>query len=164
MTSMADRGPEEKYLPLTESTTHILLALTGPLHGYGVMQKVREMSDGLVEIGAGTLYGALSTLQNEGLIHKVHEETFHLLDGGEVTVPMRRSSENTEWVLTSLNGESLIEGTEINPYFEAAFLGGSMTCNGYRGGPDSGNYVATDDGALTLAQPIAVTAQLCSEP
>jgi DNA-binding PadR family transcriptional regulator len=73
MMPMADRDPEQKYLPLTESTTYILLALTKPLHGYGVMQKVREMSDGLVEIGAGTLYGALSTLQKEGLIHKVHE-------------------------------------------------------------------------------------------
>ena len=71
---MTDRDPEQKHLPLTESTTYILLALIEPLHGYGVMQKVREMSDGLVEIGAGTLYGALSTLQKEGLIHKVHEE------------------------------------------------------------------------------------------
>ena len=70
---MADPDLEQKYLPLTESTTYILLALTKPLHGYGVMQKVREMSDGLVEIGAGTLYGALSTLQKEGLIRKVHE-------------------------------------------------------------------------------------------
>ena len=70
---MPDRDPEHKYLPLTESTTYILLALTETLHGYGVMQKVREMSDGLVEIGAGTLYGALSTLQKEGLIEKVHE-------------------------------------------------------------------------------------------
>jgi heat shock protein HslJ len=70
----------------------------------------------------------------------------------------------TEWVLTSLNGESLIEGTEINLYFEEAFLGGSMTCNGYGGGPDSGKYIATDDGALTLGQYFAVTVQLCSEP
>jgi DNA-binding PadR family transcriptional regulator len=70
---MADHDPANKYLPLTESTTYILLALTRPLHGYGVMQKVREMSGGLVEIGAGTLYGALSTLKKEGLIHKVHE-------------------------------------------------------------------------------------------
>ena len=70
----------------------------------------------------------------------------------------------TEWMLTSLKDESLIEGTEINLYFEEAFLGGSMTCNGYGGGPDSGKYIATDDGTLTLPQPIAVTVQLCSEP
>ena len=29
-----------KYLPLTESTYYILLALAEPMHGYGVMQKV----------------------------------------------------------------------------------------------------------------------------
>lgn len=71
---------------------------------------------------------------------------------------------DTEWVLTSLNDESLIAGTEINLYFEEAFLGGSMTCNGYGGGPDSGKYIATDDGALTLGEHFAVTVQLCSEP
>jgi DNA-binding PadR family transcriptional regulator len=70
---MAKKDPELEYLPLTESTTYILLSLAEPLHGYGVMQKVRQMSDGAVEIGAGTLYGALSTLQEEGLIEKVHE-------------------------------------------------------------------------------------------
>jgi heat shock protein HslJ len=67
-------------------------------------------------------------------------------------------------MLTSLKGESLIEGTEINLYFEEAFLGGSMTCNGYGGGPDSGKYIATDDGALTLGEHFAVTVQLCLEP
>ena len=67
-------------------------------------------------------------------------------------------------MLTSLNGESLIKGTEINLHFEEAFLGGSMSCNGYGGGPDSGKYVATDDGTLTIPHPIAVTVQLCSTP
>ena len=70
---MSERAEARSYLPLTETTYYILLALIEPLHGYGVMQKVREMSGGLVEIGAGTLYGALSTLQREGLIQKVHE-------------------------------------------------------------------------------------------
>jgi heat shock protein HslJ len=70
----------------------------------------------------------------------------------------------TEWVLISLNGNSLIEDTSITLYFEDAFLGGSMTCNGYGGGPDSGEYVATDDGTLTVPRPLAVTVQLCSSP
>ncbi|MFO7741817.1 MAG: META domain-containing protein [Anaerolineae bacterium] len=47
--------------------------------------------------------------------------------------------------------------------FEEAYLGGSMTCNLYGGGPDSGKYTTTDDGALKIHQ-IAVTVQLCSEP
>ena len=63
-----------KYLPLTESTYYILLALVEPLHGYGVMQKVEAMSDGTVKIGPGTLYGAFQALEKEGLIIKVGEE------------------------------------------------------------------------------------------
>ena len=70
----------------------------------------------------------------------------------------------TEWVLTSLNGESLLEGTEINLGFKERYLGGSMTCNGYGGSPDTGQYVAKDDGTLTPPPLLAVTVQLCSEP
>ena len=62
-----------KYLPLTESTTYILLALAEPLHGYGVMHKVEAMSEGPVKLGPGTLYGAFSTLEAEKLIVKVEE-------------------------------------------------------------------------------------------
>jgi DNA-binding PadR family transcriptional regulator len=62
-----------KYLPLSEATTYILLALAEPLHGYGVMQKVEVLSEGTVRIGPGTLYGAFSTLESEGLIVKVGE-------------------------------------------------------------------------------------------
>jgi heat shock protein HslJ len=69
----------------------------------------------------------------------------------------------TEWVLTSLNGNSLIEGTSITLKFDQAFLSGSAGCNGYGGGRDSGRYVATDDGTLTIPQ-IAVTVQLCLGP
>jgi DNA-binding PadR family transcriptional regulator len=63
-----------RYLPLSESTAYILLALSEPLHGYGVMRKVEGMSEGTVRIGPGTLYGAFSTLEGEGLIQKVGEE------------------------------------------------------------------------------------------
>ena len=63
-----------KYLPLTESTCYILIALAEPLHGYGVMQKVEEMSAGFVSLGPGTLYGAFQTLEKDGLIEKAGEE------------------------------------------------------------------------------------------
>ncbi len=64
----------QQYLPLTESTYYILLALLEPLHGYVVMQRVREMSRGSVEVGPGTLYGVLSKLLQEGLVRMVKEE------------------------------------------------------------------------------------------
>jgi DNA-binding PadR family transcriptional regulator len=63
-----------KYLPLTEATYYIMLSLVEPLHGYGVMQKVNEISQGTVSVGPGTLYGAFSTLEKEKLIIKVTEE------------------------------------------------------------------------------------------
>ena len=63
----------KKYLPLTESTSYILLALAEPLHGYALMQKVGDMSQGTVKIGPGTLYGAFSQLEKEGLINMVKE-------------------------------------------------------------------------------------------
>ena len=63
----------KKYLPLTESTSYILLALFHPLHGYALMQKVEEMSQGTVKIGPGTLYGAFSQLEKEGMIEMVKE-------------------------------------------------------------------------------------------
>ena len=64
----------EKYLPLTESTYYIMVALVEPLHGYGVMQRVEVMSAGAVKIGPGTLYGAFQALEKEGLIDKAGEE------------------------------------------------------------------------------------------
>ena len=63
-----------RSLPLTEATTYILLALNEPLHGYGVMQKIEQLSEGTVRVGPGTLYGAFSTLEKDGLIVKVGEE------------------------------------------------------------------------------------------
>ena len=63
-----------KYLPLTESTYYIMLTLVEPIHGYAVMQKVEKISKGTVRIGPGTLYGAFTALEKEGLIVKVKED------------------------------------------------------------------------------------------
>lgn len=64
----------KKYLPLTEATYYIMVALDEPMHGYAVMQKVERMSEGTVRVGPGTLYGVFTTLERGGLIVKVKEE------------------------------------------------------------------------------------------
>jgi DNA-binding PadR family transcriptional regulator len=51
-----------------------MLTLIEPLHGYAVMQKIEEISKGTVKVGPGTLYGAFTSLEEEGLIVKVKEE------------------------------------------------------------------------------------------
>ncbi len=52
----------DKDLPLTETVYYILLALLEPAHGYVIMQKVEELSEGQVRMAAGTLYGAIDNL------------------------------------------------------------------------------------------------------
>lgn len=63
-----------RYLPLSEATFYVLVALDEPLHGYAIMQKVESISEGNVVIGPGTLYGMFTTLEKQGLIDKVREE------------------------------------------------------------------------------------------
>lgn len=58
----------QESIALTEAVFYILLSLNTPLHGYGIMQAVAQMSRGRVTLAAGTLYGALSTLQEKGWI------------------------------------------------------------------------------------------------
>ena len=53
---------------LTEVTDLILLSLYEPRHGYAIIQFVEEVTNGRVLLGAGTLYGALSSLEQKGWI------------------------------------------------------------------------------------------------
>ncbi len=58
----------EKDNPLTEAFYYILLALRKPNHGYGIIQEVERWTNGRVVLGAGTLYGALQTMQKRNWI------------------------------------------------------------------------------------------------
>ena len=51
-----------KHLPLTETVYYILLSLFEPAHGYLIIQKVEDLSNGEVRMAAGTLYGAIENL------------------------------------------------------------------------------------------------------
>lgn len=64
---------KHKLLPLSETMHYILLALREPLHGYAVMQKIEQMSNGNVILAAGTLYGAIDNLNKHGWIESVGE-------------------------------------------------------------------------------------------
>lgn len=57
--------------PLPAASMHIALALLdGELHGYALMGRVAELSDGAVRMGPGTLYGTLNRLVADGLIEE----------------------------------------------------------------------------------------------
>lgn len=53
---------------LTEVTFFILISLYNPKHGYAIMQFIEDKTNQRLSLGAGTLYGALSSLQKKGWI------------------------------------------------------------------------------------------------
>ena len=59
---------------LTEAVYYILLSLMQPMHGYGIMLNVDQLSGGRLKLAAGTLYGAISTMQEKGWIAAIAGE------------------------------------------------------------------------------------------
>ena len=61
---------------MREPTYFVLAALlAGPLHGYAIIKRAGELSDGRVRLATGTLYTALDRLTAEGHVELVSEET-----------------------------------------------------------------------------------------
>jgi DNA-binding PadR family transcriptional regulator len=59
---------------MTEQALFILASLAkGELHGYGIAQDVEELSEGRVRLTAGTLYGVLNRLADDGLVAQSRE-------------------------------------------------------------------------------------------
>jgi len=64
----------ESQLPLAPATFQILLTLVdSERHGYAIMKEVTTRTDGAVQLGPGTLYGALKRLLESGLVEKGSE-------------------------------------------------------------------------------------------
>ena len=112
---MTDRTDLNRYLPLTEATYYILLALDEPLHGYGVMQKVEAVSQGTVRLGPGTLYGAFQSLEKEGLICMVREEErrkcYQLTGKGRQVL----AAQVGRLQVMLANGQALLDGMSSSP-------------------------------------------------
>ena len=63
---------------MTEAEFLILTSLLEePMHGYGIVQAVREMSEERVRLPVGTLYGVLDRLTADGLVALDREEAHH---------------------------------------------------------------------------------------
>ena len=88
---------------LTEAVFYILLSLMKPLHGYGIIQNVGELSKGRVKLAPGTLYGALNSLVDKGWIDQL---------------PENPESRKKEYVITKAGKTILAE--EIDRLFEIA--------------------------------------------
>ena len=71
---MMDSHIKKVYVPMTETGFYILLCLREPNHGYGIVQRVKEMTEGDIILTPGTMYGSLSKMEKDGLIRFVREE------------------------------------------------------------------------------------------
>ena len=69
-----DAHIKKVYVPMTETGFYILLCLKEPNHGYGIVQKVKEMTAGDIILSPGTMYGSLLKMERDGLIHFIREE------------------------------------------------------------------------------------------
>ncbi|MDD2375259.1 MAG: hypothetical protein PWP10_4255 [Clostridiales bacterium] len=62
------------YIPMTETGFYILFCLQDEMHGYNILQQVLSMTGQEIKISPGTMYGSLSKMEKDGLIHFVREE------------------------------------------------------------------------------------------
>ncbi len=83
--------------------------------------------------------------------------------GTPTPTPVTNALDGTQWRLILLQGEPPLEETVITLAFDRGILSGSAGCNQYGGGPDSGPYLATLEGAIAITQ-TAITVRLCPEP
>ncbi len=63
----------KSYLPMSEPSFLLLSTLVDELHGYGIMQRVGDMTAGRVNLGAGTVYTILYKMENDGLVTVTRE-------------------------------------------------------------------------------------------
>lgn len=62
------------YIPMTETGFYILYCLQNEMHGYNIIQTVKQMTNGEITISAGTMYGSLSKMEKDSLIQFIKEE------------------------------------------------------------------------------------------
>ena len=99
---------------IREPTLYVMSALAGgELHGYAIIKAVEELSSGRIKLRAGTLYGALGRLEEEGMITPAGVS--------QERGPERRSYTLTKAGRARLNDE--IERLEANAAMARAQLG-----------------------------------------
>jgi DNA-binding PadR family transcriptional regulator len=98
------RGPRARRGDIR--TAALLLLAEGPRNGYGIMQEIEQRSGGVWRPSPGSVYPALSQLEDEGLIRTEpagDRRMFVLTDAGRAEVEARGSERRAPW--EELSGE-----------------------------------------------------------
>jgi DNA-binding PadR family transcriptional regulator len=71
----------ESYLPLTPGVFHVLLSLAdGEKHGYVISKEIASRTNNEVRLSAGTLYGIIKRLLEDGFIEESEDRPDFSLD------------------------------------------------------------------------------------
>jgi DNA-binding PadR family transcriptional regulator len=92
------RGPRARRGDVRAAA--LLLLEEGPRNGYQLMQEIEHRSDGVWRPSAGSIYPALSQLEDEGLVRIEDGDgrrTFALSDAGRAYVEERRGELGVPW-------------------------------------------------------------------
>jgi PadR family transcriptional regulator, regulatory protein PadR len=63
------RQPPSELLPGTLDMLVLRVLLKGPMHGYGIAQRLKEVSEDVLQVGESSLYPALQRLLLNGWVH-----------------------------------------------------------------------------------------------
>ena len=67
--------PKQKLNPLPAAAFHIMMSLADQdLHGYEIMRRVEEQTEGRTRLGPGTLYSSIQALLEAGFIAEVSND------------------------------------------------------------------------------------------
>jgi DNA-binding PadR family transcriptional regulator len=71
--------PKRRLDPLPSAAFQILLSLADEdLHGYGIMRRVADQTDGRMRLGPGTLYSSIQSLLEEKFIEEIDPDDIKL--------------------------------------------------------------------------------------
>ena len=65
---MGRKDPSPDLLPGTLDLLILRSLVGGPMHGYGIAARLRQVSDDVLQVGESSLYPALHKLEQEGWI------------------------------------------------------------------------------------------------
>ncbi len=68
---MTTEPEPSSFLPLPHLAFHVLLALAqGELHGWAIIRRIREITEGVTNPSSGSLYLSIGKLEDRGLLEE----------------------------------------------------------------------------------------------
>lgn len=112
--------PKQKLHPLPAAAFHIVMSLADhDLHGYEIMRRVEEQTEGRTRLGPGTLYSSIQALLEAGFIAEVSNDNasderrryYRLTASGRKTG--REEAERLASVLRLARAKKLLKGEYV---------------------------------------------------